>query len=265
MAAGQGVGPVNTAWVAKIPESRDTTGALNKNSTVEQMSITDLSSNERVEWRCFHCDEVFTDRQAAADHFGVQIDGCADDVACKINATDGLLVSMLREAQAELREYRQEDNAAFQQFHALGAEHATALRREEEKGYARGLEDAKKHPELIGLMRANETKPSRNAEHCEFSDCEQHNALVIAMMLPYVQDFECADAAELEAKASVVRLAERALAARPTEKATITQATITSTVRLHNECPVCRRALRDDEVLGSCANTKDGHHRRVLA
>lgn len=101
-------------------------------------------------WRCFHCDEVFTDREAAADHFGVQIDGCPDEVACKINATEGLLVSMLREAQAELRLYHQEDNAAFRQFHALGAEHAMALRREEEKGYARGLEDAKKHPETLG-------------------------------------------------------------------------------------------------------------------
>lgn len=95
-------------------------------------------------WRCFHCDEVFTDRQAAADHFGVQIDGLADEVACKINATDGQLVSMLREAQAELRQYHQEDNAAFRQFYALGADHSTALRREEEKGYARGLEDGRR-------------------------------------------------------------------------------------------------------------------------
>lgn len=106
-------------------------------------------------WRCFHCDEVFTDRAAAADHFGVQIDGCADDVACKINAVDGQLVSMLREAQSELRQYHQEDNEAFRQFHALGAEHATELRREEEKGYARGLEDAKKHPETLGLTGAS--------------------------------------------------------------------------------------------------------------
>ena len=30
------------------------------------------------------------------------------------------------------------------------------------------------------------------------------------------------------------------------------------------ECPVCRRFLQDDEIIGSCANTKDGHHRRVI-
>src|SRR5487761_2676054 len=35
-------------------------------------------------WRCFHCDEVFTSRESAATHFGTQIDGCADEVACKL-------------------------------------------------------------------------------------------------------------------------------------------------------------------------------------
>lgn len=29
------------------------------------------------------------------------------------------------------------------------------------------------------------------------------------------------------------------------------------------ECPVCRRFLEDDEIIGSCANTKDGRHRRI--
>lgn len=32
-----------------------------------------------------------------------------------------------------------------------------------------------------------------------------------------------------------------------------------------NECPVCRRMIDDDEVLGSCMHTKDGKHRRVVA
>lgn len=111
------------------------------------------SAEESKSWRCFHCDEVFTDRESAADHFGVQIDDCADTVACKLGATKKLLVKMLREAQEELRQYHQEDNAAFQRFYALGAEHSTSLRREEEKGYARGLEDAKKFPETLGLAR----------------------------------------------------------------------------------------------------------------
>jgi hypothetical protein len=36
-----------------------------------------------------------------------------------------------------------------------------------------------------------------------------------------------------------------------------------STTSQLSECPVCRRPLDADEVYGSCANTKDGHHRRV--
>lgn len=113
-------------------------------------------------WRCFHCDEVFTEREAAADHFGAQI-GCADDVACKINATDGLLVKMLREAQEELSAYHQEDNAAFRQFYSLGAEHAVALRRAEEAGYARGITDATQ-PAGDRSLPADLTRPRAQEE-----------------------------------------------------------------------------------------------------
>lgn len=95
------------------------------------------------EWRCFHCDEVFTDREAAADHFGVQIDGLADDCACRLNATDGLILKMLREAQQELRRYHEVDTSMIREVYALGAEHHGVAQREEEKGYARGLRDGK--------------------------------------------------------------------------------------------------------------------------
>jgi hypothetical protein len=33
----------------------------------------------------------------------------------------------------------------------MGADHAVALKREEERGYARGLADVRKHPEELGL------------------------------------------------------------------------------------------------------------------
>lgn len=97
----------------------------------------------RKQWRCFHCDELFTDREAAADHFGAQIDGLADDTACKLNATDGLIVKMLREAQEELRKYHQEDNAAYREFYALGAKHSTALLEAEQLGYDKGVAEMK--------------------------------------------------------------------------------------------------------------------------
>jgi hypothetical protein len=46
-------------------------------------------------WRCFHCDEVFTDQQAAAIHFGDNIDhrpGCVE----RLNAPENNLVLALR-------------------------------------------------------------------------------------------------------------------------------------------------------------------------
>lgn len=108
--------------------------------------MNDYMANDQplaVPWRCFFCDEVFTDREAAADHFGVQIDGLADEPGCKLNAAEGGLLKILREFQTELAKYHEEDHESYRTFHALGAEHQVALQREEEKGYARGLADAK--------------------------------------------------------------------------------------------------------------------------
>jgi hypothetical protein len=92
-------------------------------------------------WRCFHCGETFTDSSAAAEHFGAE--GFPEAPACKLNQLEGGMLKMLRDAQAELRRYREEDHAAHRTFYALGAEHHTALIREEEKGYERGLRDAR--------------------------------------------------------------------------------------------------------------------------
>jgi hypothetical protein len=91
-------------------------------------------------WRCFHCAEVFTEVAAAAEHFG--IDHLMDIPACKLNALEGGLVKLLRDQEAELRRFRMEDTESCRYFYALGSEHATKLRREEEKGYASGVKDA---------------------------------------------------------------------------------------------------------------------------
>jgi hypothetical protein len=84
-------------------------------------------------WRCFHCDEVFTDHAAALEHFG---ESMCDDPACQIDMTD------VRAMENQLRQYREEDTALHRELRRMESDHATALRREEEKGYARGLRDA---------------------------------------------------------------------------------------------------------------------------
>jgi hypothetical protein len=97
----------------------------------------------RKQWRCFFCDEVFTRRKDAAEHFGVD-EGCEADVpACKIAAHEGHLVKYIRKLEAELRRYVSEDSDVMRSIMTLESEHRRALQREEEKGYERGVNDMK--------------------------------------------------------------------------------------------------------------------------
>lgn len=83
-------------------------------------------------WRCFQCDEVFTDEACARLHFGEYQD-C--DPICKVGA------ERYRDLENQLAAYRSESDEATKEFYALGARHTTRLMREEEKGYERGLAD----------------------------------------------------------------------------------------------------------------------------
>lgn len=92
-------------------------------------------------WTCFFCGETFTTIGAARDHFGNEPFA---DTACRIKVGEERgLVMALRRAEKELARYRAEDSDADREFHRMRAEHATALRREEEKGYERGLRDGR--------------------------------------------------------------------------------------------------------------------------
>lgn len=92
---------------------------------------------EENTWRCFHCDEVFTDRKCAALHFGT---GWPVDTIplCKIDA------EKVREMEKELAKYRAEDTELHRQIARLETQHAFELRTAEEKGYERGLKDSLK-------------------------------------------------------------------------------------------------------------------------
>ena len=85
-------------------------------------------------WRCFHCDEVFRDEEAARLHFG---DSLMHAAACKVD------VAALRELERQLACYREEDTDLHREIHRLHAEHLVALRRAEEDGYAKGLRDGR--------------------------------------------------------------------------------------------------------------------------
>lgn len=95
-------------------------------------------------WVCFHCWEhfppTFAGQQAARHHFG---DGPTEDPACRINARQ------FRAMQDQLARYRNEDTDLHREISRMQVDHATALRREEEKGYARGIEDARRFPQEL--------------------------------------------------------------------------------------------------------------------
>lgn len=93
---------------------------------------------EPATWTCFHCGETFTDTTCARKHFGGSE---IHEAACRIKASEGGLIRALRNAEDALSRYHAWDSDAYRAMGCMQVEHATELRREEEKGYACGLAD----------------------------------------------------------------------------------------------------------------------------
>lgn len=98
----------------------------------------------RVEgWRCFHCDEVFTDAALAREHFGLET---ISDPACQID------IAKFREMEALHARHLTETDEATVEFHRMRADHVQSLQREEERGYAKGTAD--REGEVARLRKA---------------------------------------------------------------------------------------------------------------
>lgn len=97
----------------------------------------------KVHWRCFHCGETFTLKQErwAREHFGRRPD--AQPVCLIRTAGEAALLSALRKAEDLLESYRREDGDILRAMWSMQADHASALRREEERGYNKGVVDAR--------------------------------------------------------------------------------------------------------------------------
>ncbi len=103
----------------------------------------------------------------ARAHFGPTPDR---DPACTITARK------LRLLEDELESYRHEDTALHREIAGLRADHAAALRREEEKGYARGLRDAVKAQKPSDCSDDPNSCPDNEGTGCHCS--RERNALV---------------------------------------------------------------------------------------
>lgn len=98
-------------------------------------------------WRCFFCDEFFTDETSAREHFGATEGakpGCMVKGKIMAGAEHGLLIA-LRRAESDLA-------AAYERIHAESVEgmkamreqaarHSAQMRNAEQLGYERGLRD----------------------------------------------------------------------------------------------------------------------------
>lgn len=96
----------------------------------------------RKTWRCFFCDIVLRSEASAREHFGATQ---LSEPSCQLKGHEHGLVGIIRKQEVELARYRAEDSDLIRVLESLKSEHAEALRREEEKGYARGVEDMKAH------------------------------------------------------------------------------------------------------------------------
>jgi hypothetical protein len=96
-----------------------------------------------IYWRCFHCGDAFTKAQEnhARDHFGRDQ---GETPVCLIREPGEYhVLRALRDAQDELASYRVEDTELWRALHSMSSDHRQALIREEEKGYAKGVADAR--------------------------------------------------------------------------------------------------------------------------
>src|SRR3546814_7963692 len=89
------------------------------------------------EWRCFHCDETFTDAAAAREHFGVT--ECEDPIC-------GVTAERYREVERLLAEFRSESDPASREFYR-SEEHKSELQSLMRISYAVFCLKKKKIPE----------------------------------------------------------------------------------------------------------------------
>lgn len=94
-------------------------------------------------WRCFFCDEVFTTRESAAEHFGTEVGCDYPIVACQIKEHEGHLIHYIRKLEEELGVWSTESHDIQKAIVRLESTIDDKVRQAENDGYARGVTDMK--------------------------------------------------------------------------------------------------------------------------
>lgn len=106
---------------------------------LEQAEARAKVADLETQWRCFHCNEIFTNPKHAAEHFGVDE---TSTPGCRLTATEGHLVTYIRRLEKDLDEYRDDRHPLILAHLSDESARRLALQREEEVGYARGVLDS---------------------------------------------------------------------------------------------------------------------------
>lgn len=102
----------------------------------------------KKQWRCFFCDEVFTSKNKAAQHFGA-FEACeADEIACKLLPHQEKVLKYIRDLESEVRtltaERHEESHPLLASLYDIQHELASRERTAEERGFAKGVDAMKK-------------------------------------------------------------------------------------------------------------------------
>ena len=132
------------------------------NNRATQPHSPDAADSGRVDaWRCFHCDETFTDASSATEHFGASE---RQNPACQID------IAEYRSMEARMVRYNDEDADIHRQMYGMKNEHQQALRRAEEDGYAKGLA-ALQPPQPVRSVS------EEDARTCKGANCTAMNGI----------------------------------------------------------------------------------------
>ncbi|OHV24930.1 hypothetical protein EOS93_25270 [Rhizobium sp. RMa-01] len=144
-------------WLCAAPPGEWSSGRIETNDDMVQIwrdrgyACTAYYSAPKPtpkEWRCFHCDDVFTDKRQAALHFGCDE---TSEPACKIKAgAEGSMLEALRRAEAEaqtaISAMHNESTEGWNAYYNIVTRASQQAEAAENLGYERGLQDGRTDP-----------------------------------------------------------------------------------------------------------------------
>ena len=131
--------PAPNAWRTRCPATKDwcENEACRNDGRCRSPAQPAPDLDAPRSWRCFHCDEVFTDSKAAAVHFGA--DESAEPGCKMLTGGDVELLRDYRDMAARWQRCVSEDCDASRIYNSMSAERVTAVRDAEQAGYDKGL------------------------------------------------------------------------------------------------------------------------------